>query len=501
MGEAMSARINARHGLPLTVQLINLFMLAFLLSLVGILSRPIGSLSLFWPVNAILLGLLLRKPAYATPLGWLTTYLGMVAADLGTGEGWSLALWLNACNMSLIVVGYSIMLMLPQSQRRMGKPQAILYMFSASLAGAAVASTLSVLRNDSLYNNTVVVAWLAWFSEQFSTTLLLLPVLMAAPRLKQLFRMQVRWRLKGCLPLLALLLSLAFSVYIGGPGAIAFPIPALLWCAVRYQLFPVTLLTLLTGMTEISNISANLVLYETPNNHNAFLDTLMSARLGIAMLVMGPLILASSIAANRKLMRRLEHSANHDFLTGVLARSAMTRKAGELLEHKHRSKEAVSLLLIDIDHFKQINDTHGHSAGDQVLASFAHIVRRELRHDQLFGRLGGEEFRHHAAARAGGAGRGAGGASAPVGGAGGTAGGRQTDAENHHQRRRRQPGDERSEIAGAADEYGGYRAVSRQIAGAESGGVVQRGERQQRRAYSVSLTAFSLAWARSGFRN
>ena len=87
---------------------------------------------------------------------------------LSTGEGCPLGwLWLNACNMSLIAVGYGIMLMLPQSQRRMGKPQAILYMFSASLAGAAVASTLSVLRNDSLYNNTVVVAWLAWFSEQF----------------------------------------------------------------------------------------------------------------------------------------------------------------------------------------------------------------------------------------------------------------------------------------------------------------------------------------------
>ena len=65
------------------------FHAGLLLSLVGILSRPIGSLSLFWPVNAILLGLLLRKPVYATPLGWLTTYLGMVAADLSTGEGWS----------------------------------------------------------------------------------------------------------------------------------------------------------------------------------------------------------------------------------------------------------------------------------------------------------------------------------------------------------------------------------------------------------------------------
>lgn len=392
MGKAMNARINAKQGLPVAIQLITLFLLAYLLSLLGIFTRPIGSLSLFWPVNAILLGLLLRKPAYASPAGWLITYLGMIAADLTNGESLSLALWLNACNMSLIATGYGVMLLLPQSQRRMGKPQAILYMFTASLSGAAVASTLSILRNDRLYNNTAIIAWLAWFSEQFSTNLLLLPVLLAAPRLKQLLRLQINWQLRASMPLLALLFSLVFSVYIGGPGAIAFPIPALLWCAVRYQLFTVTLLTLLTGMTEISSISANLMLYETPNNHNAYLDTLMSARLGIAMLVMGPLILSSSIAVNRKLLRRLEHSANHDFLTGVLARNALTRKAGEMLEHKYKSKEAVSLLLIDIDHFKQINDTHGHLAGDQVLASFAHIVRRELRHDQLFGRLGGEEF-------------------------------------------------------------------------------------------------------------
>ena len=216
-----------------------------------------------------------------------------------------------------------------------------------------MASTLSILRNDSLYNNTAIIAWLAWFSEQFSTNLLLLPVLLAAPRLKQLLRLQINWQLRASMPLLALLFSLVFSVYIGGPGAIAFPIPALLWCAVRYQLFTVTLLTLLTGMTEISSISANLMLYETPNNHNAYLNTLMSARLGIAMLVMGPLILSSSIAVNRKLLRRLEHSANHDFLTGVLARNALTRKAGEMLEHKYKSKEAVSLLLIDIDHLNR----------------------------------------------------------------------------------------------------------------------------------------------------
>jgi diguanylate cyclase (GGDEF)-like protein len=232
---------------------------------------------------------------------------------------------------------------------------------------------------------------MTWFSEQFSTNLLILPVILAAPRLKQLLRMQINWQLGGSLPLLALLCSLLCSVYIGEPGAIAFPIPALLWCAVRYHLFSVTLLTLITGVTEVISISANLFRYEMPHNI-ALLDTLMSARLGIAMLVMGPLILSSSIAVNRKLLRRLEHGTNHDFLTGALSRSALTRKATVLLEHKHRSKEAVSLLLIDIDHFKQINDTHGHIVGDQVLAAFAHIMRRELRSDQLFGRLGGEEF-------------------------------------------------------------------------------------------------------------
>lgn len=388
----MNAQTDAKQRLPATILLVNLFLLAFLLSLFGIFTRPLGSLSLFWPVNAILLGLMLRQPGYATPVGWMAIYLGMVAADLATDSGWQLSLWLNACNMALIAAGYSVMLMLPKSQRRMGKPQAILYMFTACLLGAALSSTMSVLRSDSLFNNTVIIAWLSWFSEQFSTNLLILPVVLAAPRMKQLLRLQLNWQWRASLPLVVLLCSLAFSVYIGGPGAIAFPIPALLWCAVRYQLFTVTLLTFLTGVTEIVTISANLMLYQMPGSHGAVMDTLMSARLGIAMLVMGPLILSSSIAVSRKLLRRLEHSANHDFLTGTLARSAFTRRAKEALEQKYQTKEAVSLLLIDIDHFKLINDTHGHVIGDHVLSAFAHILRRELRPDQLFGRLGGEEF-------------------------------------------------------------------------------------------------------------
>ncbi|MFC0229601.1 GGDEF domain-containing protein [Serratia aquatilis] len=388
----MSVETYPKQRLPATILLVNIFLLTFLLSLFGILTSPYGALALFWPVNAILLGLMIRKPAYATPAGWTAMYIGMVAADLITGESWSLSIWLNVCNMALIATGYGVMLILPQSQRRMGKPQAILYVFTACLLGAVVAASLSLLSTDSRYSNTVFNAWMAWFTEQFSTNLLILPVCLAAPRLRHLLRVRLSGQWRACLPLLALLFSLAFSVYIGGPGAIAFPIPALLWCAVRYELFTVTLLALLTGMTEITSISANLMLYGTPGTRGAIMDTLMSARLGIAMLVMGPLILSSSIAVNRKLLRRLEHSVNHDFLTGAMVRSAFMRQARLMLEHKNQSKEAVSLLLIDIDHFKLLNDTHGHAIGDRVLVAFSHMFRREIRHDQLFGRLSGGEF-------------------------------------------------------------------------------------------------------------
>ena len=388
----MNTVLHSKQRLPASILLINLFILTFVLSLIGIFTRPLGALSLFWPVNAILLGLMLRQPGYDTIVGWVAIYLGMVVADLTTAEGWRLALWLNACNMALIASGYSVMRMLPQSQRRMGKPQAILYMFIACLLGAALSASLSVLRNDSLFNNTVFIAWGSWFSEQFSTNLLLLPVVLAVPRFKQLLRIQINWQWRASMPLLALLCSLAFSVYIGGPGAIAFPIPALLWCAVRYHLFTVTLLTLLTGVTLIISISVNMILYEIPGTHVGVFDTLTSARLGIAMLVMGPLILASSQAVNRKLLRQLDYNANHDVLTGALERCVFMRKARELLEHKHQAKEALSLLLIDIDHFKLINDMYGHVSGDRVLATFSRLLRSELRHDQLFGRLGGKEF-------------------------------------------------------------------------------------------------------------
>ncbi|MBQ0834606.1 GGDEF domain-containing protein [Marinobacter sp.] len=62
------------------------------------------------------------------------------------------------------------------------------------------------------------------------------------------------------------------------------------------------------------------------------------------------------------------------------------------IERFKRSGDPVSLMLMDLDHFKQLNDSRGHDAGDKVLQAFADILRQELRAQDLVARWGGEEF-------------------------------------------------------------------------------------------------------------
>lgn len=81
-----------------------------------------------------------------------------------------------------------------------------------------------------------------------------------------------------------------------------------------------------------------------------------------------------------------------DPLTGILNRRALSAVAERVLVDARRRGEAVAVLMIDLDHFKRINDTHGHEAGDAVLRTTAVRMRSALRDEDLIGRWGGEEF-------------------------------------------------------------------------------------------------------------
>lgn len=88
----------------------------------------------------------------------------------------------------------------------------------------------------------------------------------------------------------------------------------------------------------------------------------------------------------------MEQFANTDALTGVSSRRAFLGSLEAELVRARRHGENLSLLMLDIDHFKRINDGYGHPAGDAALQAFAATCARLLRAHDLFGRLGGEEF-------------------------------------------------------------------------------------------------------------
>lgn len=370
-----------------------LFGLTLALTVAGILARPIESLSLFWPVNAVLAGVLLRSPRHASPAGFILIYAGMLIADLACGSAWQAALWLNLCNLGAIVTIWYLMARLPRLHRRLRTPHGTLCLFGACAAGAMVAASLACAVATPWFEQSVRATWLAWFSEQFSTSVLVLPALLTAPSPRAFSRNDSISQSIRVAPLLVLLASLSLSIVFGGPGAIAFPIAALLWCALSYSPFLVSLLTLTAGSTLIVAVAQNLMHFSVPQSEPG-VTTLMSARLGIAMLVLGPLILACVSSANRSLMARLAHQATIDHLTGALSRSAFTRRANALLDDRqqHTPDMPLTLMMLDIDHFKAINDRHGHAVGDRVLRQFASTLQEQLHPGELFARLGGEEF-------------------------------------------------------------------------------------------------------------
>jgi predicted signal transduction protein with EAL and GGDEF domain len=191
----------------------------------------------------------------------------------------------------------------------------------------------------------------------------------------------------SCLPVLALIISVVASVVIGGAGSLAFPLPALIWCAVRYSLPATCLLTFITGATEIILVANSIINIAVATPFTT--PMMFSARLGIATMAICPVMVSVSMAAINSLIRQVSLRADYDFLTHVYSRSGLY----EALNMKnHRHPRFLTVMLLDIDYFKSINDNYGHECGDRVLAVFAQQVQQVVGEDGMVARMGGEEF-------------------------------------------------------------------------------------------------------------
>jgi len=364
-------------------------------ALFGVLTRPVGFLAAFWPANAVLLGLMVRKPEFATPAGWIGAFCGYMAADLVTGGEIFITFWLTAANLTGAITGVLLFRVMEQDDRQLRRPQAVLFMFAICVIAAAASALVGGGAARVLFDRDFFTGLEFWFTTELVNSLLILPPILAFPDLggptprRSFLKLVRRANFWTVGPLAAVVASALGEMAVGGPGAIGFALPALLWCALTYSVFATAVISLLFCSALLMGVSAGLVVVPMAGD---LLSSMSSFRLGVAIISLGPLTVASVDAARNELVTKLSHLVNHDVLTGVMSRGAFLARGSQLVAQCRASGRPVCALMMDIDHFKSVNDRFGHSTGDRVIAHFASTVAQQLGEGALLGRLGGEEF-------------------------------------------------------------------------------------------------------------
>lgn len=108
--------------------------------------------------------------------------------------------------------------------------------------------------------------------------------------------------------------------------------------------------------------------------------------------IAGAVLVFQDVTQSRTLQRQLAHTAAHDALTGLVNRAGFEKALEAAIAAVRVSGRASSLIYIDLDHFKPVNDTAGHAAGDALLRQVAQTIRESCRAHDVVGRIGGDEF-------------------------------------------------------------------------------------------------------------
>jgi diguanylate cyclase (GGDEF) domain len=251
------------------------------------------------------------------------------------------------------------------------------------MVGALFCALLGAAGSVSFNSLTYIPLVADWFGEQFSTGVLIVPCILTLSWPRSLPIISLR----QLMPLLALIASMVASVVIGGAGSLAFPLPALIWCAIRYSLPATCLLTFITGATEVILVANSIIDIAVTSPLKT--PQMFSARLGIATMAVCPVIVSTSVAAINSLMNQVSLRADYDYLTRVYSRSGLYEA---LQKRPFTTGQHMTVMLLDIDYFKNINDNYGHECGDQVLAAFAREVQEAVGEQSMVARMGGEEF-------------------------------------------------------------------------------------------------------------
>lgn len=276
---------------------------------------------------------------------------------------------------------------------------AVAHLFEQSYLASTVNISLAALVTWSLWGSAPTPWLLAWAAALFSVNVARIGLAFvywrtALPPVRTWYARFVAgmmassglWGLAGALfmPIIPPMEALALALAIGGVAAGGLPllgaIQPLYLTHVALALVPVviTFVVLASHMHTVLAIMVTLYAGALVMSGRTYSRNLHNAHLSGARLD----------EANRS----LEWRASHDTLTGLWNRQRFENELDEELERAQRYNTPCSLIMLDVDHFKSINDAHGHDAGDRVLARLGRVLAEQVRGFDQVARWGGEEF-------------------------------------------------------------------------------------------------------------
>lgn len=372
-----------------------IFAIIFSAAMIGVLSRPLFFLASFWPANALLLGLILRFPQLRGIETWLGAFAGFMVADLSTGSYFLLAFSLTLANLLEVLSAVMLFQLFQLSYRKYNQGLTFFYILLIVTVSSAISAVIAImtvpnLPNSFIDNQHLLIELCMWWTAEIQNNVLILPLVLSFPSwlvvrnfIQRFKEIEVQWH--DFLPLLGVILSTVVAMNFGGPGALTFPIAALIWAALRYGFFSLSIINFAVCMVLFYSI----ILALPEMNAIDYLHTSTSTRIGLFMLAISSMTVCL-ISSNRKyLFEEILFNVQHDSLTKSLSRHYFMQSASQAIDS---IRNDATLMMIDIDHFKRINDEFGHQAGDQALQHFVKSTKTMLRQKDLFGRLGGEEF-------------------------------------------------------------------------------------------------------------
>lgn len=365
-----------------------------------------AGLASIWPANAILLtALLTTRRRHA----WRYVAAVMVGSAIANGALLSDPLMptvFAASNIVECLVAAMLMRRLGALRFDLERLGDLTRFGAAALAAAAVSASISAPLMLLLRGLPLGQSWLSWFTSDALGLLLVTPVLLIA---RDLF---LRWRAGRRIPrvgeallLMALVAALSFAVFRQTSYPLLFALTPLVSVATyRLRSFGAAIATIIVaiiGSWCTVTGTGPMALIEGGIHAKVYL-----LQIYLAATFLGALPVAAVLAERDALARaamanaadaealavEAQRIAATDELTGVASRRKLLARLDDEIRVSEKSGRALAVALFDVDHFKRINDSMGHEAGDRVLKGLADLAAATVRSADLVGRLDGEEF-------------------------------------------------------------------------------------------------------------